>query len=296
MRCGPGSRFENISFSNLVMKNVTGPISIGLGPQPRRAPAQPAPNASESNTQPARTDQTPGIVRNISFHGIRATVARPVQLPDVPFTSGYNPGEVFSCITLNGMGQGFLENISFNDVHVTFPGGGTAEQAAVRDVPKVAGEYYEIGVPPAYGMYARNVRGLTLDDVRFEVTAPELRPALVFDHVADATVDGFSAQGTKAAESLLRFIDTRDILLSAARVLTPAAVFLRVEGASSERITIDGGDWSKATAPLSFSVRPSLEEDTSESLTGAALAGRPSKVSFASTLAMATPPVRLAAP
>jgi len=66
-------------------------------------------------------------------------------------------------------------------------------------------------------------------------------------------VDGFSAQSTKAAESLLRFIDTRDILLSAARVLTPAAVFLRVEGAASERITIDSGDWSKATAPLSFS-------------------------------------------
>jgi hypothetical protein len=255
MRCGPGSRFENISFSNLLMKNVTGPISIGLGPQPRRAPAQSAPNAGETNTQPARPEQpqTPGVVRNISFHNIRATVARPVQLADVPFTSAYNPGEVFSCITLNGMGEGFLENISFNDVHLTFPGGGTAEQAAVRDVPKVAGEYYEIGVPPAYGMYARNVRGLTLDDVRFEVVAPELRPALVFDHVSDATVDGFSAQGTKAAESLLRFIDTRDILLSASRVLTPAAVFLRVEGATSERITIDGGDWSKATTPLSFS-------------------------------------------
>src|SRR5689334_10403693 len=37
MRCGPGSRFENISFSDIVMKNVTGPISIGVGPQQRRA-------------------------------------------------------------------------------------------------------------------------------------------------------------------------------------------------------------------------------------------------------------------
>ena len=39
MRCGPRSRFENISFSNLIMKNVTGPISIGLGPQSRVAAA-----------------------------------------------------------------------------------------------------------------------------------------------------------------------------------------------------------------------------------------------------------------
>jgi polygalacturonase len=251
MRCGPGSRFENISFSNLVMKDVTGPISIGLGPQPRRPTPTPGANATETNTSPAQREK-PGIVRNISFSGIRATVAKPVQLPDVPFVSAYNPGEIFSCMVLNGMGDGFLENISFNDVHVTFPGGGTAEQAAVRDVPKVAGEYYEIGVPPAYALFARNVRGLTLANVRFELTADELRPAVVFDHVKDAAINGFSVQGHEMAESLLRFIDTSDVLLSATRVLTPTAVFLQVEGAASERITVDGGDLSRAAAPLSF--------------------------------------------
>jgi hypothetical protein len=250
MRCGPGSRFENISFSNLVMKDVTGPISIGLGPQPRRNTPTPGANATETNTSPER--EKPGIVRNISFNGIQATVARPVQLSDVPFVSAYNPGEIFSCITLNGMGEGFLENIRFNDVQVTFPGGGTAEQASVRDVPKVAGEYYEIGVPPAYALFARNVRGLTLSNVRFEVTTDELRPAVVFDHVRDAAVNGFSVQGNEKAESLLRFIDTSDVLLSASRVMTPAAVFLQVEGAASERITIDGGDVSRAAAPLSL--------------------------------------------
>ena len=31
MNCGPRSRMENMLFSNLVLKNVTGPISIGLG-------------------------------------------------------------------------------------------------------------------------------------------------------------------------------------------------------------------------------------------------------------------------
>ncbi len=251
LRCGPGSRFENISFSNLIMKDVTGPISIGLGPQPRRPAQTPAANVTETNTS-ATQRQKPGIVRNISFNGIRASVAKPVQLSDVPFVSAYNPGEIFSCITLNGMDQGFLENISFHDVHVTFPGGGTAEQAAVRDVPKVAGEYYEMGVPPAYALFARNVRGLTFHNVRFEVATNELRPAVVFDHVTDAAIDGFSLQGNEKAESLLRFIETSDVLLSASRVLTPTAVFLQVEGATSKGITIDGGDLSKAVMPLSF--------------------------------------------
>jgi Glycosyl hydrolases family 28 len=251
MRCGPGSRFENISFSNLVMKDVTGPISIGLGPQPRRAAQTPAANVTETNTTATQREK-PGIVRNISFNGIRASVAKPVPLADVPFVSAYNPGEIFSCITLNGMDQGFLENISFHDVHVTFPGGGSAEHAAVRDVPKVAGEYYEIGVPPAYALFARNVRGLTLHNVRFEVAADELRPATVLDHVTDASINGFSLQGNEKAESLLRFIDTSDVLLSAARVLTPTAVFLQVEGAASKGITIDGGDLTKAVMPVSF--------------------------------------------
>lgn len=251
MRCGPRSRFENISFSNLVMHNVTGPISIGVGADRRRQAQSGSQPGAQPSTPPGEP-ATPGIVRNISFRGIRATVTVPVQLPDVPFASGYNPGEIKSCMALNNEGEGILENISFDDVHVTFPGGGTAEEAALRDVPKITGEYYETGVLPAYGMYVRNVRGLTLNNVRLEVAAPELRPALVFDHVEDAALYGFAAQGNIAAESLLRFIESRDVLLTSPRVLTPAAVFLEVEGSTSERITVDGGDLSKAAKPLSF--------------------------------------------
>src|ERR1035437_8639016 len=158
MRCSPGSRFENISFSNLVMKNVTGPISIDNGPRTRRPQPAAQPGVSPETQTNAmlnvtpnatpdvelETPRPPGIVRNISFNGIHATVSKPVRLPEVTFGSEFNPGEIFSCITLNGFDEAVLENISFNDVHVTFPGGGTAEQAAVRDVPKVVGEYYAI--------------------------------------------------------------------------------------------------------------------------------------------------------
>lgn len=269
MRCGPGSRFENISFSNLVMKNVTGPISIGLGAGRRRQPPPAEPTAqNQTNTQPTLPSSAPtgaqledsgnsplegGVVRNITFSGIRATVSVPVQFPDVPFTSGYNPGEIKSCIAVNRSSEnGVLENISFNDVHVTFPGGGTTKEAAVRDVPKITGEYYETGVLPAYGLYARNVRALTLSNVRFEVSSPELRPAVVFDHVEDAAINGLSAQANKDAESLLRFIESRDVLLTATKVLTPASVFLQVEGAGSEGITVDGGDLSKAATPVAL--------------------------------------------
>ena len=239
IRGGEGPRLENISFSNLVMKNVTGPISICLGPRNREP--------GESPSEPQRTE---GTVRNISFRGIHATVSVPAPLPEVPFDSGYEPGEIKSCIGLSGVGA-YLENISFDDVHVTFPGGGTAEEGALRDVPKVVGEYYAAGVFPAYGLYARNVRGLTLNNVRFDVAGAELRPAVIFDHVEDAAVNGLSLQADPKAESVARFIDSSDVLLSAVRVTKPGPVFLRVEGASSHGITIDGGDLSKAASPVS---------------------------------------------
>src|SRR5262245_10468135 len=232
MRCGARSRFENITFSNLILKNVTGPISIGL-------------DSSRGSTAGA-AQPVKGIVRNIAFNGIRATVvAQGRQHEDLPWPQRFRPGETRSCIVVNGVKDEFLEEISFQDVHVVYEGGGTAEEAA-KEAPQIAGEYFEIGTPPAYGIYARNVRGLTLHNVRLEVTSPDLRQAVVFDHVNEAVVNGLSAQGNPQAESLLRFINTRDTLLTASRVLTPTAVFLRVEGAASEGITVDGGHLSKA--------------------------------------------------
>jgi hypothetical protein len=96
------------------------------------------------------------------------------------------------------------------------------------------------------------VRGLTLNNVRFEKATPDRRPAVVFDRVSDVTVNGLAADGDPRASALLRFVNTRDALLTATRVLKPAAVFLRVEGATSEGITVDGGDISKAAAPVSY--------------------------------------------
>ena len=219
------------------MNGVTGPISIGLGSQSAQKSA---------NNKPA------GIARNISFNNIHATVVKPVPLRDAEFSSKYNPGEEFSCITLNAMDDVYLENITFNDVHIKYPGGGTAEQGAVRDVPKIAGEYYQMGVPPAYALYARNVRALTMSNMRFEMAEPDKRPAVVFDNVHDAAINGLGMQGQKEAESLLRFSNVTDVLITALRVLTPVSLALLIEGPASNNLKIDGGDLSKATQPVAL--------------------------------------------
>jgi hypothetical protein len=152
---------------------------------------------------------------------------------------------------LNAIGDAVIEDVSFHDVRITYGGGGTAEEAR-RQPEQVAGEYFEIGTPPAYGLYARNVRGLNMHNVRFEFEKPDLRPAVVLDHVSDAGFNGLSVQGNPEAKSALRLIDTHDVLVTAPRVLTPAAVFLAAEGSATRAITIDGGDLSKAATPCAF--------------------------------------------
>ena len=68
----------------------------------------------------------------------------------------------------------------------------------------------------------------------------------------DAAFNGFSVQGNPQAESVLRFIDSKQALLTASRVLTPAGPFLQVEGEGNDGIIVEGGDLSKAASPVAF--------------------------------------------
>jgi hypothetical protein len=230
MHFGPSSRVQNLTFSDLVLQDVTGPISIDLNNRGR--------NASESTAER-------GFLRRISFRGIRASVvSEGRQFEDMPFNQNYRPGETRQCIVLNAIGDAFLEDIELTDVRVTYGGGGTAEEAG-REVPQAAGEYFEIGTPPAYGLYARNIRNLSLNNVRFEVEKPDLRPAIVLDRASDVSITGLAAQGNPQAKSVLRLIETQDVLVTSPRVLTPAAAFVSAEGATKS-IVVEGGDISKA--------------------------------------------------
>jgi hypothetical protein len=225
------------------MRNVTGPIGIGFS-----GPSDNSNNNTQGTSKP--------FIRNIVFNAIRATVvAKPIDHPDIHFGVTVREGEKNSCITLNAMGEYHLENISFTDVHVKYAGGGTTEQAS-KVVPNEAAEYFGVwnyapGGPPAYGMYARNVIGLSLQNVRFEYDEPDARPAIIFDNVEDATINCLSAKGSPGNE-LLRFINSKDVLLTGTKLITPAASFLRVIGASSEGIVVDGGDLKKATQHVVF--------------------------------------------
>lgn len=242
-----GSRFENISFSNIVLQEVTGPIHLGVGPRPQQT--------VNPGLQPeVRAPRPPAVARNISFSNISGTVTdRGGQLPESSLAQDtLRPGEGHSAITFNCIGNATMENISLSNIHLTFAGGGTAEEGARRDLPQIAGEYFMLGSIPAYGLYARNVRGLTASNLRFQTATADLRPAVILDHVVDAVLDLVSVQADKQAESAMRFIECSDVLVTSPRLLTTTGSFLQLEGNSNAHITLDGGDISRATLPVLY--------------------------------------------
>lgn len=179
-----GARMRDMIFSNLVMENATGPISLRLAGW-----ATPVGSASGDNDWMAFDDSgwERGELSNIQFANIRATV---------PAT---NPkGAAKSCIQITGTSRTRPRRITFSNLDITFPGGGTPEEAARRDVPDLERSYPEItifGVLPAYAVYIHHADDITFDNARFDCRTPEARPAIVADDVTGLRLERVRDRG-----------------------------------------------------------------------------------------------------
>jgi parallel beta-helix repeat protein len=231
---------ENLTFSNIVMENVSCPISLRFG--------------SHHYNGEKRDPSFPfGAMRNILFANIRASVPDEASLKKaIPsFYAAYPwkpppqpcPGEERQCISICGIPGHPVEGVTLRGIHVTYPGGGTREDAERRELPELEEQYPEYfmwGVLPAYGLYARHVKGLSLESVQFDVARSDFRPAVVCDDAEDVDISGLRARGNLAAESLIRLRSTRDAFVHDCRLLGEAEIFLRAEGRECRQITLIG--------------------------------------------------------
>ena len=203
LQSSSGGIMENISVDNIALENVTGPISLRLG--------------THFGFSPGRVEPYPiGIMRNISFSNIIGTVAGyPDPLPHevAPF-----PGERRSCINLSGVEGHMIKNVSFTNINLVFPGGGTAEEAERTDVPELRDrypEYFMFGILPAYGFYARHVEELSLDKIKLTLLSKDMRAAIFCDDVENLEIFRLTADSHARQDNLLRFRNTRNAHIDA---------------------------------------------------------------------------------
>jgi hypothetical protein len=204
------------------MHNVSAPITFRLGNR-----------GQDFGFKEVERPRPVARLRNVLVSGVRATVAS----KDDRWRKG-------NTSVISGIPGHAVEGVVIENVHITYPGGGTAEEAQRLQVPEAEKDYPEntmFGVLPAYGFYVRHAKGITLQNVRFELEKPDLRPAVICEDVEDLELNGFKAHGS-GDEPLIRLRDTRSALILNCRTLGDVKTFLRVEGERSASIALLAND------------------------------------------------------
>ena len=210
MQISGNAIMENLTFSNIVMHNVSAPISLRFG--------------NHHYGGAPRDESKPwGTMRNIMFNNIYANIVTEEKLQQE--LGGSPHGEEKQGITICGIPGHPVEGVTMSNMHIVFPGGGTKEDAAnvnSVELEDVYPEYFMWGVIPAYGLYARHARALSMDNVRFELASKDVRPPILCDDVADLQIDGLRADISDEAPSFVRLRNAREVFMSNCRRLGPS--------------------------------------------------------------------------
>lgn len=166
-----GGDLRNVTISDVTMDGVIVPISIRLGSRLKtfREGDQPRPAA--------------GKLRDVTIRNVTARNIRMIGM------------------LINGVPGHPIEALTLENIQIESPGGGT-EAAAKVELSEKESAYPEFnmfgGTLPAYGIYARHVRGMKLQNVRTSLLKPDARPATVFIDVEDAAAGNPATQSSNA--------------------------------------------------------------------------------------------------
>ncbi|MBI0476267.1 glycoside hydrolase family 28 protein [Sphingomonas sp. MA1305] len=91
--------------------------------------------------------------------------------------------------TIAGLASRPVENVALSDITLSYRGGGTADDAARRpgELAEAYPEPSMFGPTPAWGLWMRHARGVTIDRLHL-ATAGDARPAILADDVTAVTV------------------------------------------------------------------------------------------------------------
>jgi hypothetical protein len=219
-----GAHIRNVTISDLTMDDVATPIFVRLG--------------ARLKTFRAGDEKRPvGGIENVVIRNVRARAAANAQL--MP------PSGIF----ITGIPGHSIENLRLENIAIELAGGGQREhgrqvmEEAIDNYPEINRYGPRL---PAFGLYARHVKGLQAEGVTLTVASADSRPALVAIDVDGAKFERWTFPSTAGAESLVRLEQAKTVSFEHFNVSGPTAPFLRVEGAGSSGIALTG--FAPATA------------------------------------------------
>jgi len=224
-----GGLLDRVVVSNVVMNGTGAPVFVRLGNRAR-------PFTPDGPRPPM------GKMRNIMISNVQAI------------------GATKTGCSITGLPGQAVENVALDNIRLVFAGGGTAADAQ-RQVPENAEKYPEFGMfgtLPAYGLYCRHVKNLSLRNVETNYAAPDERPALVCNDVEGLEVTGGALAGPAGAKPVMHLTQVKDAFIHGCRSGT-APAWLHVSGSGSERVTLMGNELSGATKPVE--VAPDVPRD-----------------------------------
>jgi polygalacturonase len=176
-----GGILENITISNIsMMEAQTYAIYIATG---------------KRNRTPGLT--TPSRMKNILISNVVAT--------GVDRISG---------IQIVGLPEHPIEGVRLENIKLTCNGGGTREHAG--NVPAELGSDYPEPRPsnimPAYGLFARHVKGLELANINFSFLKDDFRPAIQCVDVKGLEIDNLKAQLVEGVAAS-KFADVPEVVI-----------------------------------------------------------------------------------
>ncbi len=160
-----GAVIEDVTVNNIAMRDiVNAPIYIRLGRRLRG---------------PAETT-TVGVIRRVNISNI--VVSNAVNT---------------SSIIIAGSEGHPVEDVRLSNIRILYQGSGAKDLAQINP-PEDESQFYpepgRLGTMPAYGLFARHVKGLQVDHVELGYTAPDFRPPVVLDDVSNIAFEHFTTQ------------------------------------------------------------------------------------------------------
>jgi hypothetical protein len=207
-----GGSLEQVRVSDITMVGVRAPIFVRLGRR-GKGPAGPA----------------AGALKSVSIAHIVATGAW--------WTS-----------SITGIPGHLIADISLNDIRITSKGGAKAGGLG-REVPEFESKYPDAAMfnddLPAYGLYCRHVTGLKLDGIDLKIDRPDARPAVVLDDVRKADLKSMVVTPPAGGGPVVWFRSVRDCLLHRSRPRAATKTFVRLSGAETAGVRLEGNDFSQ---------------------------------------------------